>query len=70
MIREANHCFAYGKSMKKPTLADNGKEKYGERKKEAHKNDESLFIIIPIEVIDSIVARKRFFLWYSWKTCP
>jgi hypothetical protein len=50
--------------MKRATSGVNGKENGRERKK-ARPNDENLFIIIPIEIIDLIVARKRFFLWYS-----
>jgi hypothetical protein len=43
--------------MKKPTFADNSEEKHGEQgKKEARKNDESSFIIIPIEVIYLIIS--------------
>jgi hypothetical protein len=42
--------------MKKLIFADNSKEKYGERKKEARFNDESLFVIIPIEVLYLIIS--------------
>jgi hypothetical protein len=50
--------------MKRPIPAGNGEENDRERKK-ARPNAESLFITIPIEVTHLIVARKRFFLWYS-----
>jgi hypothetical protein len=42
--------------MKRPTSGGNGKENGRERKK-ARPNHESLFMIIPIEVIHLIVAR-------------
>jgi hypothetical protein len=42
--------------MKKLILVDNNKENYGERKKKVRKNNENLFIIIPIEVINLIVS--------------